>query len=504
MQGRDTQSNRRLSLVSLRNAAALGLCTFALLLMSGCGGGESDNTGSGTAEGTAPGEREIARTVPEEPTPVPPAPKPTGPLPPEAGCVTAECHATLATARQIHGAVSTGDCTVCHEQDSGGHIYPLKRQGEETCTFCHAVSGTRMHQHAAMEVGECTICHDPHVSDVKFLLTAESVQAVCEQCHYTDKLAHGHEPYLAGECTTCHEPHESNFSRLLRGGEGPAHCYMCHVETEQAITNASHVHEPTADCISCHSPHASDYLHSLHRPADETCFSCHEDLKEQVVTATTPHAAVFTGERCANCHDAHAADRPMLLRNRQDTLCLQCHDRPIKTVTGWTIPDMAPILRDRKYLHGPIRAGNCDACHAVHGATHSRLLRAHFTEAFYETSFDLGSYALCFSCHADELVLTERTTTITGFRDGERNLHYLHVHRDRKGRTCRTCHDVHGSNLPRHLAEKIPFEGSQWMMSLNFEMMDDGGSCTPGCHQQMAYHRSGETAPSNAPSGGAR
>ncbi len=50
--------------------------------------------------------------------------------------------------------------------------------------------------------------------------------------------------------------------------------------------------------------------------------------------------------------------------------------------------------------------------------------------------FSKNQYALCFGCHDQSLATQERTTIVTKFRNGETNLHFVHVNRDRKGRTC--------------------------------------------------------------------
>ena len=112
-----------------------------------------------------------------------------------------------------------------------------------------------------------------------------------------------------------------------------------------------------------------------------------------------------------------------------------------------------------------------------------------FPSTFYAT-FDLESYALCFRCHEKSLVLEANTTTLTDFRDGNVNLHFLHVNRQKKGRTCKTCHAIHGSDLPKHMASEVPFEGSQWSMPIRFVKSGDGGRCAPGCHKPLAYRRS--------------
>jgi predicted CXXCH cytochrome family protein len=178
----------------------------------------------------------------------------------------------------------------------------------------------------------------------------------------------------------------------------------------------------------------------------------------------------------------------MLIRDREDKLCLQCHDQELRATDGTMIQDIGETLADREFLHGPIRDGQCSPCHNVHGASHSRLLNERFTEAFY-ASYDLKNYALCFDCHVQNLVQDEETTALTDFRDGDRNLHYVHVHRAEKGRTCRTCHEIHGSNIPRHIAESVPFEGSGWALPIRFQKLENGGSCAPGCHEPMTYAR---------------
>jgi predicted CXXCH cytochrome family protein len=433
----------------------------------------------------------------------PPAPRPTGPLSPEAGCVTSECHATFTTARFVHFAIAEGNCSVCHEPDQGGHHYPLTRAGNETCSFCHAVTGSRRYEHAAIGAHGCTACHDPHASQTKFLLSADSTESLCLGCHAWTPRARPHGPVAGGECSACHLAHDSNFENLLRGGDGSDHCFMCHAETEMAVNNAAHVHAPALEsCTTCHDPHGADHAHGLRQSIETTCFGCHQDLETQVAGSKAPHAAVFTAEKCANCHDPHAAGRPKLLRERQDALCLMCHEEAVQATDGRTIQAMGPLIRGRKFLHGPVESGNCAACHNVHGAGHARLLREQFTEDFY-ASFDPGNYALCFSCHDRALVTEPRTANVTDFRDGDLNLHFLHVNRERRGRTCRACHDMHGSDLPRHMAETVPFEGSGWAMPIGFQPNETGGSCAPGCHAPMSYDRFKRLPAPEATEGGA-
>ncbi|MDY7107329.1 MAG: cytochrome c3 family protein [Planctomycetota bacterium] len=490
--------------VSAVRVTAAALCAVAFLIAGGCGNGASaDDADGGDAGASANARGGEANPAIGAAALTQPAPRPTGPLPEGAACITDACHALFERAPHIHGAVAAGDCGVCHEPDQGGHIYPLRREGNRTCTFCHATGGHRMHRHAALEIG-CAACHKPHVSEVKFLLTEPTVRGVCLQCHLPDDDPFPHGPFADGECTACHRPHESDHQKLLRGGEGNEHCFTCHAEMAHALETAPYVHDPAfGPCVDCHDPHASAHEYALWDSIEGTCDACHAEMRRMIAGAGVQHAAVTTADGCANCHDAHVAGRPLLLHDREDELCLQCHDVEVRAADGRRIPSMQTIIGERAFLHGPVRSGECSPCHNAHGADHTRLLRARFTDEFY-APFDLGDYALCFNCHESELVLAERTTTLTGFRDGDVNLHFIHVNRDRRGRTCRTCHELHGSNLPRHLAETVPFEGSGWAMPIGFRATGTGGACAPGCHEPQTYDRLDPSVPpGNAPSGGA-
>ena len=433
-----------------------------------------------------------ATNRPPAPAMAPQAPKPTAPLAPGSTCVTAECHATYSRAAHVHGPVNEKACNACHADDVGGHRFPLKRDKIQTCTFCHErVAGSASHQHAALKDG-CTTCHDPHASPAKFLFkAADNVEQLCQKCHNIPLKKFAHDPFAKGRCTLCHEPHQSNNVKLLRGGEGKNHCYSCHGAMKQAVASALFVHQPVSQaCTTCHSPHSTDYEHQLKAPVQQTCLSggCHTKMQQHLASATNKHSATTSGLSCTNCHTAHASSRFDLLVDRTERLCLKCHDKPQHTPDGRTVENMKPVLTTSAFLHGPARAGVCSGCHDPHGANHPALLERSFPDQFY-TSFDLKKYDLCFSCHEPELVLMQNTTILTDFRDGDVNLHYLHVNRDEKGRSCRTCHDMHGSDLPNHIASKVSFEGSKWAMPIEYRKTSAGGSCTPGCHETKSYDR---------------
>lgn len=477
--------------LALRAVLAAVLIQFAV---AGCRS-EPDSSvpESPVAESPTPETTETTSAAAPVSTSSPATTAATEVLPEQSGCLTEGCHQDLLEVAYRHGPVVAGACDACHEEEQPEHKFPLKRPGVEGCAFCHPVTGHKKYVHKVIDREGCLPCHDPHGSESKFLLTAPGVELTCQQCHYIERKSRLHGPFAAGLCTACHQPHESDNRFLLIGGEGKEHCLVCHqgLKRQLLATGSEATHAPVQEgCVVCHEAHSSSYQGLLTEPVEELCFGCHPDVEGTVAEARSPHGAVFTGHRCANCHDPHAVDRPFLLRDDMRTLCLQCHDKPQQAYDGRIIPDMRPVLTvsGRKSLHGPVRTGQCNACHQVHGSSNARLLYKYFPPAFYQ-AFDLANYALCFDCHSPAAVLEEETTTLTNFRDGERNLHYLHVNRPEKGRSCRTCHEIHGSNLPKHMASQVPFEGGGWSMPIRFEQTPTGGRCSPGCHEPMEYDR---------------
>ncbi len=481
----------------LRRLAPLALlCAGAAWWMVGCGGDASEDAGDGAARRPSDAQVSTALERARQTNPLArrvvaaeePAPRP-GPLPEGASCVTAECHTSYALANRIHQTLADGTCDSCHTADAGDHTYPLKRQGNELCTWCHQVSGTHEHQHPAIdEPPGCLNCHDPHAGAAKFRLTHDTIEQLCTSCHDLARGAYAHQPVDDGQCTSCHFPHQSQWRRLLRGGEGSAHCLRCHENVALELAVASTSHAPVVhDCNTCHAAHGSNHAGLLHAPLDETCLSCHDKVKQELASVRYPHGALDDERQCAACHVPHGSAFARLLPEREDRLCLSCHDRDIDSERRGRIADMRPVL-DQPHLHGAVEAGDCSACHRGHGASVAALLKHEYPERFY-AGFDVENYGLCFSCHSPDMALVERTTRLTGFRDGDRNLHYVHVHQDDKGRTCRACHAVHGSSRPAHIAEAVAFEGSDWLMPVRFEQNDHGGSCAPGCHGPESYSR---------------
>jgi len=414
----------------------------------------------------------------------------------EEGCVTRKCHASMGKASSVHPPVAGGMCESCHAvavdpttktKHPGGKVITLVQQGADLCGMCHEPKGTKKVVHAPILGGDCTSCHDPHQSPNKGMLKAP-MPDLCFQCHDESmrNQVHMHPPVAGGDCSGCHDNHQSDYSaRLVQ--EGNALCFMCHPDKEEGIKKRRSVHFPVqASCVQCHNPHGSGSPAMLSAPVPDLCANCHPNEVLLRRRAITKHAPMSDKKSCRNCHDPHYSNQSKLLITAQMALCLACHDRDLETGSG-KIADMKSLLEKNKNAHGPLQGSDCVSCHAPHGSDYWRILVRYYPPEFY-TGYSDGKYALCFSCHDAAAFTERRSTSATSFRDGDRNLHYLHVNKMSKGRTCRACHEVHAdSGIPHHVKEQVQFSG--WTMPMNYIPGPDGGSCLPGCHGEKRYSR---------------
>lgn len=431
----------------------------------------------------------------EVPPTTPPAQKPTTVT---AQCASETCHASIVNRKVMHGPVAQKKCLECHRYDDPAqHRFKSAFPKEQPCGQCHDMKHKAV-VHQPVQEGKCTACHDPHGSDFKNSLVADPAHGLCLSCHkqadYSrKKFVHG--PVTTGTCNACHEAHFSSQPKLLLQ---PARdlCVGCHKEVVPKTDEALSVHAPVKDnCMGCHDPHASDLKNELRQAAPDLCFSCHKNIKESLTSSPVVHKVAGQEGGCTGCHAPHFSKLRNLERLPQPQECLSCHDRLVKTSDGRTLPDMAALLKDNPVHHGPIRLGSCTACHQPHAGNHFRLLIADYPAEFY-APFRIKQYELCFRCHVPDLVLQPRGVGLTWFRDGDKNLHWLHVNQP-KGRTCRACHEVHASQQAFHVRQSVPFGSGGWLLAVNFKQTPTGGSCAPGCHAEKEYENGGR--PQKAP-----
>ena len=293
----------------------------------------------------------------------------------------------------------------------------------------------------------------------------------CRRCHSDlEKARVTHSPFAAGECSSCHQlaldkRHPEQKEAIVLVSDGSKLCSQCH----EALDTAKNVHGPVAsgDCIFCHTPHSSPNDKLLKDTGIAQCLNCHENKFQQKYM----HGPVVEG-KCFICHDPHQSDNPYILKMGLPALCLSCHDA--SAMSG-------------KSIHAPVRKGNCLACHDSHGSPYRKHLRKDFQENFY-LPFSPDNFALCFDCHASEMILDRRTDSLTDFRDGDRNLHYLHVNKIDKGRSCKACHDAHAAEQAKLIKRKVPGFG-KWEIPIEFEKTSTGGTCIVGCHKPKSYDR---------------
>ena len=408
-----------------------------------------------------------------------------------ADCVTADCHTTVRAGQFLHAPTALRKCDACHRPTEGRHTFALQAPKQELCVQCHT-QAERTYVHRPVGQGDCTECHNPHGSDQRYILRDDPDGPLCWRCHERDLFQERkfpHAPAAAGACLVCHEAHSAWHAGLLVESSATL-CVRCHGDVAERLEISRHAHPPAAnnECVLCHAPHASDFPYHLRAQPRELCSSCHS----QVIgghDAHRVHGALETEESCIACHRGHGGALPKLLARPPLDECLSCHDEPMQAAGGERLTDMAALLQNNPNHHGPIRQADCSACHNPHASDQFRLLVKEYPPDFY-APFDLKYYALCFTCHLQELVTAPAGPGVTGFRDGERNLHYVHVNNEKKGRTCRACHEVHASRRPFHIRDKVPYGAGGWEIEINFEAAPEGGRCAPGCHEPKTYNRS--------------
>jgi predicted CXXCH cytochrome family protein len=315
---------------------------------------------------------------------------------------------------------------------------------------------------------------------------AESEEEVTTAPHESG-AEYTHPPFEDGECDACHERGDAEDPGKITAGVNEL-CFECHDDLQEAVTQRKLPHEAAADsCTNCHNPHNSKYAKLLVRKPPRLCAECHDDVVDTAMSSKVGHGAVLGERSCPSCHNPHGSDLAKLLLQRPYELCLGCHGEDgIKDHNGKPLINMKKHLADNPNHHAPVADEDCTTCHQPHGSENFRLLVRAYPEGFY-AAYAPERYALCFECHDQEMLASPKTTTDTGFRDGELNLHYRHVHNDPRGRTCRACHDVHASKQPHQLRDGVPFGPGGFVLSTHWVENKDGGQCSKTCHPTKVY-----------------
>ncbi len=247
----------------------------------------------------------------------------------------------------------------------------------------------------------------------------------------------------------------------------------CHFRLVQGET----VHSPVAEgeCDSCHESTGVKHPGKgngfiLVEKGGALCRQCHDDIGNAPIL----HGPVRSG-RCDYCHAPHASDNPFLLRGDGNKICFYCHGGVQRTI------------KNSRAQHEPVAQGRCWECHQPHGSEFKPLLKKFYPKDLY-TPYEHENFALCFNCHDERAFLYERTSEATNFRNGDFNLHLLHVNKPRKGRVCKSCHGVHGADQNKLILSSVPGFGN-WEIPINFQPTANGATCYVGCHKPKTYDR---------------
>jgi DmsE family decaheme c-type cytochrome len=231
----------------------------------------------------------------------------------------------------------------------------------------------------------------------------QAVTEVCKACHagYVETYLttkHGQSGNVKGpDCLTCHGQNALEHAKQ-GGGRGVGGIFGFGDKTVAADTKA-------AVCLSCHegNRHLAFWDSGAHKKNDVACTSCH-----------SLHGTPGAGSTIAlNKPNPSVSPYVTTARQLQYETCTSCH----KQIRSQLL----------KPSHHPIIEGKvaCTDCHNPHGALSERMINA---ESIPQ---------LCTSCHTEK-----RGPFVWGHPPVEEN--------------CLTCHNSHGSNHARLLAEKPP------------------------------------------------
>ncbi len=262
-------------------------------------------------------------------------------------------------------------------------------------------------------------------------------------------------------------------------------CTDCH----EGIADAKFVHEPAADesgCTACHAlSDKEDHPTSFVMEGQGLCFQCHDPRAFEGAAAHPPAAE---GE-CLKCHRPHGSEHSALLKAPPEKLCMECHGglSAVSKIDAGAVPGNPGRAEKEAAVHAPFGDGRCLSCHVPHAGDTEGLLNGNYPADLY-ASFSNDAYSFCVQCHGDlkESLSEERTRSATAFRNGDLNLHFVHVNQE-KGRTCRSCHQSHRSENPKLMRRVLPF--GKKLLQILYSKTEAGGRCTSPCHFQIEYDR---------------
>jgi predicted CXXCH cytochrome family protein len=368
---------------------------------------------------------------------------------------------------------------------------------------------------------QCTTCHNPH-SDTfdKFLVLDNRGAALCETCHKKTNWPNSpHKTSVAtwngvapnpwpnteytnvadNACQSCHMPHTAVHSeRLLTYVNEEDTCTVCHngnvssdvltdfrKQSSHPLSQTTGVHQPNepvlvtdlhVECSDCHNPHSQGRVINV------------AGLNGIDISNTPVTPITNTYQLCFRCHgDSPDISPPLTSRqvptiNNNIRLMFSPGNPSFHSVAAVGIP-IGPVPSLIPPLTATSRMG-CNSCHgndrgewAPHGSTFSPILQMQNITTD-RTNESAAAYALCYSCHDRNSILSDNT-----FREHSRHI-------QGENAPCNVCHDPHGvsatnGGTARFNSRLINFDTNvvtpnNGVLQLDFQ--DGNGTCTLVCH----------------------
>lgn len=254
----------------------------------------------------------------------------------------------------------------------------------------------------------------------------------------------------------------------------------------QAPPQAAPAAFDAADCATCHDKAVGPaFAHTSHAGLEKKCESCHtnvaEHMKSQMagekgyVPTLKNKSAKEINDTCLTCHEkANQASFLSSMHARRNVACTSCHSihepksqkAQLKTRTDAETCFTCHKTERAKSMrtsHHPVREGKmaCSSCHNPHDGIRPKMIKADSVNE------------LCYTCHAE--------------KRGPFLFEHAPVRED-----CISCHEPHGSNHARMLAQKAP--NLCWNCHLT-------GSGHFGSGDNFSTEKGVQVAPPGAPSG---